>query len=209
MLSIFSDMVERIMEVFMDNLTVYGKTFDECLLNLKKVMKMCIEKDLVLNWEKCHLMATLGVVLGHIISREGIQIDQAKIMLISKLPSPTTIKEDAEFIWTKACQEAFEMLNRSLLGQKEDGKPYVVYYASKTLNDAQMNYTTTEKEFLVMVFALDKFRNYLLGTSIDEQGVENVVVDHLSRVRVESYFEEVQINDEIPDDELCAMENLP
>ena len=129
----------------MDNLTVYGKTFDECLLNLKKVMKMCIEKDLVLNWEKCHLMATLGVVLGHIISREGIQIDQAKIMLISKLPSPTTIKEvrqflghasfyrmfiqdfskisqplcalllkDAEFIWTKACQEAFEML-KSLL----------------------------------------------------------------------------------------------
>ena len=122
----------------------------------------------------------------------------------------------------------------------------MVYYASKTLNDAQMNYTTTEKEFLVMVFALDKFRNYLLGTSIviftnhstlkyllnkkdakirligwillfqefniqikDEQGVENVVVDHLSRVRVESYFEEVQINDEIPDDELCAMENLP
>ena len=49
MLSIFSDMVERNMEVFMDNLTVYGKTFDECLLNLKKVLKMCIEEDLVLN----------------------------------------------------------------------------------------------------------------------------------------------------------------
>ena len=54
MLSIFSDMVERIMEVFMDDLTVYGKTFDDCLLNLKKVLKRCIEKDLVLNWEKCH-----------------------------------------------------------------------------------------------------------------------------------------------------------
>ena len=49
MLSIFSDMVERIMEVFMDDMTVYGKTFDECLLNLKKVLKKCIEKDLVLN----------------------------------------------------------------------------------------------------------------------------------------------------------------
>ena len=72
MLNIFSDIVERIIEVFMDDLIVYGKTFDECLLNLKKVLKMCIEKDLVLNWEKCHFMATLRVVLGHIISKERI-----------------------------------------------------------------------------------------------------------------------------------------
>ena len=79
MLSIFSDMVERIMEVFMDDLTVYGKTFDDCLLNLKKVLKMCIEKDLVLNWEKCHFMATSRVVLGHIISKEGIKVDQQKL----------------------------------------------------------------------------------------------------------------------------------
>ncbi|RVW60604.1 Retrovirus-related Pol polyprotein from transposon 17.6 [Vitis vinifera] len=245
MLSIFSDMVERIMEVFMDDLTVYGKTFDD--------------------W----------VVLGHIISKEGIQVDPAKIELISKLPSPTTVKEDAEFIWTKACQEAFKRLKSLLttapivrspnwslpfelmcdasdyavgavLGQREDGKPYVVYYASKTLNDAQKNYTTTEKELLAVVFALDKFRNYLLGTSIviftdhsalkyllnkkdakarlirwilllqefniqikDKQGVENVVADHLSRVKVESHFEEAQINDEFPDDALCAVEKLP
>ena len=306
MLSIFSDMVERIMEVFMDDLTVYGKTFDDCLLNVKKVLKRCIEKDLVLNWEKCHFMATSGVVLGHIISKEGIQVDPAKIELISKLPSPTTVKEvrqflghagfyrrfiqdfskiaqplcalllkDAEFIWTKACQEAFKRLKSLLttapivrspnwslpfelmcdasdyavgavLGQREDGKPYVVYYASKTLNDAQKNYTTTEKELLAVVFALDKFRNYLLGTSIviftdhsalkyllnkkdakarlirwilllqefniqikDKQGVENVVADHLSRVKVESHFEEAQINDEFPDDALCAVEKLP
>ncbi|RVW82392.1 Retrovirus-related Pol polyprotein from transposon 17.6 [Vitis vinifera] len=215
MLSIFNDMVERIMEVFMDDLTIYGKTFDDCLLNLKKVLKRCIEKDLVLNWEKCHFMATSRVVLGHIIS-----------------------KEDAEFIWTKACQEAFKRLkllltttpivrppNWSLpfelmcdasdyavgavLGQREDGKPYVVYYASKTLNDAQKNYTTTENELLAVVFALDKFRNYLLGISIDKQGVENVVADHLSRVKVESHFEEAQINDEFPDDTLCAVDKLP
>ena len=82
------------MEVFMDDLTVYEKTFDDCLLNLKKVLKRCIEKDLVLNWEKCHFMETSGVVLGHIISKEGIQADPAKIELISKLPSPTTVKEE-------------------------------------------------------------------------------------------------------------------
>ncbi|RVW15638.1 Transposon Ty3-I Gag-Pol polyprotein [Vitis vinifera] len=56
MLSIFSDMVERIMEVFMDDITVYGGTFEECLINLEAVLHRCIEKDLVLNKEKCHFM---------------------------------------------------------------------------------------------------------------------------------------------------------
>ncbi|KAL6340621.1 hypothetical protein AAG906_010529 [Vitis piasezkii] len=137
-------MVERIMEVFMDDHTVYGKTFDDY---------------------------------------------PTKIELISKLPSPITIKEDAEFIRTKACQEAFERLKSFLTtapiweSYQRDGKPYVVYYASKTLNDAQKNYTTTENELLVVVFALDKFKNHLLGTLI--------------------------INDEFPDDALCAVEKLP
>ena len=49
----------------------------------------------------------------------------------------------------------------AVLGQREDGKPYVIYYASKRLNEAQKNYTTTEKELLVVMFALDKFRAYL------------------------------------------------
>ena len=56
MLSIFSDMVEHIMEVFMDDITMYGSTFEECLVNLEAVLNRCIEKNLVLNWEKCHFM---------------------------------------------------------------------------------------------------------------------------------------------------------
>jgi hypothetical protein len=51
MMSIFSDMIEQIMEVFMDDFSVYGKTFDECLRNLDKVLKWWLEKDLILNWE--------------------------------------------------------------------------------------------------------------------------------------------------------------
>ena len=56
MLSIFSDLVERIMEVYMDGITVYGGSFEECLINLETFLHRCIEKNLVLNWEKCHFM---------------------------------------------------------------------------------------------------------------------------------------------------------
>nr|CAN70628.1 hypothetical protein VITISV_036144 [Vitis vinifera] len=226
MLSIFSDMVERIMEVFMDDITIYGSTFEECLVNLEAVLNRCIEKDLVLNWEKCHFMVQQGIVLGHIISERGIEVDKTKVELIFKLPSPTTVKgvrqflghagfyrrfikdfsklskplcellaKDAKFVWDERCQRSFEQLKqflttapivrapnwqlpfevmcdasdfaiRAVLGQREDGKPYVIYYASKTLNEAQRNYTTTKKELLVVVFALDKFCAYLVGSFI-------------------------------------------
>ncbi|RVW86075.1 Retrovirus-related Pol polyprotein from transposon 17.6 [Vitis vinifera] len=186
MLSIFSDMVERIMEVFMDDITIYGGTFEECLVNLEAVLNRCIEKDLVLNWEKCHFMVHQGIVLGHIISEKGIEVDKAKVELIVKLPSPTTVKgmsksfdQLKQFLTTAPIVRApnwqlpFEVMCDAsdfaigaVLGQREDGKPYVIYYASKTLNEAQRNYTTTEKELLVVVFALDKFRAYLVGSFI-------------------------------------------
>ena len=97
MLSIFSDLVERIMEVYMDDITVYGGSFEECLINLETVMHRCIKKNLVLNWEKCHFMVSQGIVLGHIISEKGIEADKAKIDLISMLPSPTNIKTVTQF----------------------------------------------------------------------------------------------------------------
>jgi hypothetical protein len=67
-MSIFSDMIEQIMEVFMDDFLVYGKTFPECLKNHDRVLKRCAEKDLVLNWEKCHFMVREGIVLGQRVS---------------------------------------------------------------------------------------------------------------------------------------------
>ena len=208
MLSIFSDLVERIMVVYTDEITVYGGSFEECLINLETIMHKCIEKNLVLNWEKCHFMVNQGIVLGNIISEKGIIDDKAKIELISKLPSPTNVKtmrqflghacfyrrfiidfskiakpfykllkKDAKFIWDADFQKSFEELKAYLttapvvrapnwqlpfkvmcdasdlaigavLEQREGGKPYVVYYASKTLNEAQRNYTTIEKELV-------------------------------------------------------------
>ena len=98
MLNIFSDLVERIMEVYMDDITVYGGSFENCLINLETVLHRCIEKNLVLNWEKCHFMVNQGIVLGHIISNKGIEVDKVKIELISKLPSPTNVKTVRQFL---------------------------------------------------------------------------------------------------------------
>jgi hypothetical protein len=66
------------MEVFMDDFSVYGKSFDQCLENLDRVLQRCQEKDLVLNWEKCHFMVREGIVLGHQISKRGVEVDRAK-----------------------------------------------------------------------------------------------------------------------------------
>ena len=62
--------------------------------------------------------------------------------------------------------DASDLAIEAVLGQREDGKPYVVYYVRKTLNKAYRNYTTTEKEFLAVVYALNKFRAYLVGSDI-------------------------------------------
>ncbi|KAH9744776.1 hypothetical protein KPL70_003833 [Citrus sinensis] len=226
MLSIFSDMVERFLEVFMDNFSVFGDSFDQCLHHLTLVLQRCIEKNLVLNWEKCHFMVKQGIVLGHIISSKGIEVDKAKVDLISNLPPPKTVREvrsflgharfyrrfikdfskvsrplcnllakDVPFVFDDSCLVAFEKLKHLLtsspiiqtpnwslpfelmcdasdyavgavLGQRVDRIPHVIYYASMTLNDAQLNYSTTEKEMLAVVFALEKFRSYLIGCKI-------------------------------------------
>uniref|UniRef100_A0A2N9GXZ8 Reverse transcriptase domain-containing protein n=1 Tax=Fagus sylvatica TaxID=28930 RepID=A0A2N9GXZ8_FAGSY len=98
MLSLFSDMVELFLEVFMDDFSVFGDSFDDCLSNLQKVLIRCEEKNLVLNWEKCHFMVSKGIVLGHIVSSQGIEVDKSKIELISKLPTPKTVKDIRSFL---------------------------------------------------------------------------------------------------------------
>ena len=226
MTSIFSDFIESIMEVFMDDFSVYGSDFDECLHNLSKVLKRCEEVNLVLNWEKCHFMVNEGVVLGHLISERGIQVDKAKIEVIEKLPPPVDVKgvrsflghagfyrrfikdfskiakpltqlllKDATFVFTDACLDSFYRIKNALitapiiqppdwslpfeimcdasnyavgavLGQRKDKVLHAIYYASKTLDEAQVNYATTEKELLAVVYALDKFRTYLIGSKV-------------------------------------------
>jgi hypothetical protein len=171
-------------------------------------------------------MVKQGIVLGHIVSEKGLEVDKSKIDLVRHLPSPTSVREvrsflghagfyrrfikdfskistplcrllqkDVPFVFDDECEKAFNHLKELLtsapiivppdwslpfelmcdasdyalgavLGQRKDKKPHVIYYASRTLNDAQLNYSTTEKELLAVVFALDKFRSYLLGTKV-------------------------------------------
>jgi hypothetical protein len=74
--SIFSDMVERFLKIFMDDFSVFGDSFDDCLTNLEKVLSRCEEKNLVLNWKKYHFMVTNDIVLGHIVSSKGIEVNK-------------------------------------------------------------------------------------------------------------------------------------
>jgi hypothetical protein len=98
MMAIFSDQIEKVMEVFMDDFTMNGKIFEDCLANLDKVMKQCQMANLVLNWEKCHFMVREGIVLGHKISEKGIKMDKVKIEVIEQLPPPTNVKGIHSFL---------------------------------------------------------------------------------------------------------------
>ena len=97
-MAIFSDMVEKTIEVFMDDILVLRKSFNNCLENLRNALIRCEETNLVLNWEKCHFMVKEGIVLGHMIYERGIEVDKAKIETIEKLPPPSSVKVIRSFL---------------------------------------------------------------------------------------------------------------
>ncbi|GKC00383.1 reverse transcriptase domain-containing protein [Tanacetum coccineum] len=92
MMAIFHDMIEETMEVFMDDFSVIEDSFSSCFSHLDKMLKRCEDANLVLNWEKCHFMVKEGTVLSHKISKNGIEVDRAKVDVIAKLPYPTSVK---------------------------------------------------------------------------------------------------------------------
>ncbi|GJV51462.1 reverse transcriptase domain-containing protein [Tanacetum coccineum] len=93
MTAIFHDMCKD----FMDDFSVFINSFNSCLDNLSKMLSRCEETNLVLNWEKCHFMVKEGIVLGHKISKAGIEVDKAKVDMIAKLPYPTNVKRIRKF----------------------------------------------------------------------------------------------------------------
>ncbi|GKB72267.1 reverse transcriptase domain-containing protein [Tanacetum coccineum] len=177
-MAIFYDMIEKTMEVFMDDFSVFGKSFSTFLSNLEKVLKRCEDTDLALNWEKSHFIVKEGIVLGHKISKKGIEVDKAKIDVIAKLPHPTTIKAfqilkkkltEAPILIAPNWDQPFELMCDAsdyaigaVLGQRIEKHFRPIHYASKTMTKAESNYTTTEKEMLAVVYAFEKFRSYLI-----------------------------------------------
>ncbi|GJR07095.1 reverse transcriptase domain-containing protein [Tanacetum coccineum] len=222
MMAIFHDMIEKTMEVFMDDFSVFGDSFSTCLSHLEKMLKRCEDTNLSLNWEKSHFMVKEGIVLGHKISKSGLEVDRAKVEVIAKLPHPTSVKgvrsflghagfyrrfiqdfskiarpmthlleKETPFVFSEECVDSFNTLKRRLteapiliapdwdlpfelmcdasdfaigavLGQRKNKHFQPIHYASKTMNEAQTHYTTTEKELLAVVYAFEKFRSYLV-----------------------------------------------
>nr|GEV58462.1 reverse transcriptase domain-containing protein [Tanacetum cinerariifolium] len=223
MMAIFHDMIEQTMEVFMDDFLVFGNSFSTCLTNFVNMLKRCEDTKLALNWEKRHFMVTEGIILGHKIPNKGIEVDKAKIEVISKLPHPTTVKGIRSFLG-----------HAGFYRQRVEKHFRPIHYASKTMNQAETNYTTTEKEMLAAVYAFEKFRSYLIMNRsivytdhsalkylfskkdakarllrwilllqefdfkvIDTKGVENYVADYLSRLEnpYEIIFDPKEINE--------------
>ncbi|GJW44877.1 reverse transcriptase domain-containing protein [Tanacetum coccineum] len=254
MTAIFHDMVEDFMEVFMDDFSVFGNSFDCCLANLDRMLSRCEETNLVLNREKCHFMVKEGIFLGHKISGAGIEVDRSKIDVMAKLLYPTNIKgvrsflgyagfyrrfikdfsmiskpmtqllmKDAKFDFYDDCKKAFNILKEKLttapiiispdwnvtfelmcdasdfavgavLGKRIDKKFKPIYYANKTLNNAQEHYTTTEKELLASTISwaenlaadrLSRLENPNLGTFTKEEITDEFLDEHLMILKAE------------------------
>nr|GEW61648.1 reverse transcriptase domain-containing protein [Tanacetum cinerariifolium] len=261
MIAIFHDMIEKTMEVFMDDFSVFRDSFSSCLSNLDTMLKRCEDTNLVLNWEKCHFMCKEGIVLGHKISKSGIEVDRAKVDVITKLPHPTTVKgvrsflghagfyrrfiqefskiarpmthlleKETPFVFSKECVDAFDTLKKKLteapilvvpdwnlpfelmcdasdftigavLGQRKIKHFQPIHYASKTMTEAQIHYTTTEKEMLAVVYAFEKFRPYLvLSKSIvytDHSALKYLLTKQDAKPRLENPHKNVLENKDI------------
>ncbi|RVW79147.1 hypothetical protein CK203_051292 [Vitis vinifera] len=151
-------------------------------------------------------MVQQGIVLGHIISKQGIEVDKAKVELIVKLPSPTNVKGVRQFLGHAGSIGGLSRISLSLQGlfvnycdfaigavlrQREDGKPYVIYYASKTLNRRKETTQPPRKNYQ------------------RQERVENVVADHLSRLAIAHNSHGLPINDDFLEESLMLVEVAP
>nr|GEU36312.1 reverse transcriptase domain-containing protein [Tanacetum cinerariifolium] len=210
MMEIFYDMIMKTMKVFMDDFSGFRNSFQSCLSHLEMMLKRCEDTNLCLNWEMSHFMVKEGIVLSHKISKQGIEVDKAKVDVITKLPHPTTVKGIRSFLghggfyrrfikdFSKIAKPMTRLLEKdtpfifsqddfaigAVLGQHQDKHSRPIHYASKTMTEAESNYTMTEKEMLAVVtpwFA--DFANYY---------VRNFIVKGMSSQQKSKFFNDVK-----------------
>ncbi|GKF67289.1 retrovirus-related pol polyprotein from transposon 17.6 [Tanacetum coccineum] len=160
------------MEVFMDDFSVFRNSFGNYLSRVDKMLKWCEDTNLCLNWEKSHFMVKEGIVLGHKISKNRIEVDKTKVDVIAKLPHPTTVKgvrtfetlkkkltespiliaPDSDLPFELMC-DASDFAIGAVLGQRHEKHFRPIHYAIKTMSEAESHYTATKKEMLSVVYA--------------------------------------------------------
>nr|GFB13735.1 reverse transcriptase domain-containing protein [Tanacetum cinerariifolium] len=211
MMAIFHDMIEKTMEVFMDDFSIFGNSFQSCLSHLERMLKRCEDTNLCLNWEKSHFMVKEGIVPGHKISKQGIEVDKAKVDVISKLPHPTTVKgKDTPFIFSQECVDAFQTLKRKLteapilialewdmpfelmcdasdfaigavLGQRQDKYFRPIHYAMY-MDHFALEYMFAKKDSKARLLRWVLLLQEFTFKVIDTKGAENLAAYHLSRL---------------------------
>ncbi|GJS76367.1 reverse transcriptase domain-containing protein [Tanacetum coccineum] len=200
MMAIFHDMIKKTMEVFMDDFSVFGNSFKNCLSRVDKMLQRCEDTNLCLNWEKSHFMVKEGIVLGHKISKNGIEVDKAKVDVIQNTP----------FIFSNECIQAFEMLKKKLteapiLIAPDWDLPFELMcdasdFAHMYTDHSALKYLFAKKDskarLLRWVLLLQEFKFKV----IDTKGAENLAADHLSRLEnpYENVLDPKEINETFP-----------
>ncbi|GJR42725.1 putative ribonuclease H-like domain-containing protein [Tanacetum coccineum] len=161
------------------------------------MLARCEETNLVLNWEKCHFMVKEGIVLGHKISKAGIEYDKAKVDVIASLPYPTNIKGIRSFLVHGGFYRRFI----------KDFSKIARPMTQLLMKDAKFDFSDE------CIKSFDILRDKLITASEftieikDKKGTENVAVDHLSRHENPGLEElnEDTIQDNFPDEHLMVI----
>ncbi|GJU28468.1 reverse transcriptase domain-containing protein [Tanacetum coccineum] len=192
MVAIFHDMIEKTMEVFMDDFLVFGDSFSSCLSHLDMMLKRCEDTNLVLNWEKCHFMVKEGIVLGHKISKSGIEVDRAKVDVISKLSPSTAVQGIRSFLghagFYRRFIKDFSKIARPMTYLLEKDTPF--FFSS----ECQSSFKILKKKLTeapILEFTIE---------IRDKKGAKNLAADHLRRLENPYQGDRVgkEINDNFP-----------